>query len=132
MNRFDKFDDYSEEPAPCSSTHKNEAIFADNTCSIGAEVYNLESRKPLLLPCSHSFCHICLQQLKSRSNELCPVCRESWAVKSVDSLPIIRQLVESSDKTKTVSNGQPNLNQIIYYYNVVLIVLQGLQSVKMH
>ena len=71
------------------------------TCCICEEIYNLEERKPLLLPCSHSFCQSCLQQMKTGNNDLCPVCRSSWGGQSVDSLPFIRQLVETPEKTTT-------------------------------
>ena len=69
------------------------------TCTICEEPYNLEDRKPLLLPCSHTFCRSCLEQMKARNNELCPLCRESWEG-PVDSLPFIRQLADSFDKIK--------------------------------
>ena len=71
------------------------------TCCICKEVDNLEERKPLLLPCSHTFCHSCLQQMQSINNKRCPVFRSSWEGQSVDKLPFIRQLVELSEKPKT-------------------------------
>ena len=94
-------------------TKKNMASFPDNTCCVCEEVYNLEERKPLLLPCSHSFCRSCLQQLKSTNNELCPVCRGSWAGQSVDSLPLIRQLAGSSDELKTFTKNRSAIKQDI-------------------
>ena len=70
-----------------------------HTCCICEEVYNLEDQKPLLLPCCHTFCRSCLQQLKADNNERCPLCRERWEG-PVDSLPFIRQLADSFDKIK--------------------------------
>ena len=70
------------------------------TCCICEEVYNLEERKPLLLPCSHTFCRSCLQQMMARNNCLCPVCRASWGG-HIDSLPFIRQLAVLSDRIKS-------------------------------
>lgn len=68
------------------------------TCCICDEVYNSEERKPLLLQCGHSFCRSCLLQIKNSINEnLCPICRDSWGTQPVDSLPFIRQLVESEN-----------------------------------
>ena len=77
------------------------ASSVENTCCICEEEYNLEEKKPLLLPCSHSFCKSCLQQMKTKNNNLCPFCRASWAGQSVDSLLFIRQLVDTSDKNET-------------------------------
>ena len=70
------------------------------SCSICLEVYNLEERKPLLLLCSHTFCRSCLQQMQSKNNKLCPVCRTSWEGLSVDNLPFTRQQAEVSEKQK--------------------------------
>ena len=88
------------------------AACANIFCCICEDVYNLEEKKPLLLPCSHTFCRTCLLQLKSTNNDLCPLCRASWACQSVDSLPFVRQLAVSSDKisTKTKVQSSPNQN----------------------
>ena len=67
------------------------------TCSICVEVYNLDERKPLLLPCSHSFCRNCIQQMQTNNKSCCPQCRKSWTGQSIDKLPLIRQLVHSSE-----------------------------------
>ena len=88
-------------------------ISTDITCCVCEEVYNLEERKPLLLPCSHTFCRSCLQQLKSTNNELCPVCRASWTGQTVDSLPFIRQLADSSDKVNIKTKVRSSPNQTI-------------------
>ena len=86
------------------------ASSADNTCCVCEEAYNLEERKPLLLPCSHTFCRSCLNKLKSTNNCLCPVCRKSWRDRSIARLPLVRQLADASDqlniKTKLGSGNQ--------------------------
>ena len=97
---------------PVKNLNSKVAMSADITCAICEEVYNLEERKPLLLPCSHTFCRTCLLQLQSTNSELCPHCRSSWAGQAVDSLPVIRQLAESSDKkpkTKKHITGNQNI-----------------------
>ena len=71
------------------------------TCSICEEVYNLEDRPPLLLPCSHTFCRNCIQQMKLKSNGLCPVCRKSFKGQPIDKLPLIRQLADPLMNIKT-------------------------------
>ena len=66
------------------------------TCSICDEVYNSEERRPLLLPCSHTFCRNCLRQMQKNQNALCPFCRASWSGQSIEKLPYIRQLADAS------------------------------------
>ena len=73
---------------------------AEITCSICEEIYDLDERKPLLLPCSHSFCRNCIRQMQTNNNSQCPVCRKSWSVQSIDKLPLIRQLADSSENSQ--------------------------------
>ena len=79
------------------------------TCGICEEVYNELNRKPLLLPCTHSFCKSCLQQMQTNNGKRCPVCRNNWTGHSIDSLIYVRQLVPAADtpvpsrRGKTVS-----------------------------
>lgn len=42
----------------------------DLTCPVCRDIF----RDPLLLPCTHSFCRVCLEKSWER-NKLCPVCR---------------------------------------------------------
>ena len=94
------------------------ATSAQITCSICEEVYDLEERKPLLLPCNHTFCRTCLLQLKDTENEYCPNCRASWEGMDVDSLTLIRQLAACSDeKTKSKVQVTRNLNICVTHKN---------------
>ena len=86
------------------------------TCYICGEVYDLENKKPLLLPCSHTFCGHCLQEMKARDASLCPICGESWGSVSVDSLPAVLQLAGSRDKIKTTTRVRPAPDQNICYH----------------
>ena len=72
-----------------------ESIVQLCTCCICEEVYDEFNRKPLLLPCTHSFCTSCLQQMQTNNEKHCPICRSDWTEHSTDSLIFIRQLVPS-------------------------------------
>lgn len=74
------------------------------TCCVCEYEYNLEERKPLALPCGHTFCGSCLQEMKTRNNCLCPVCRDGWDGQSLDSFPIIRQLADSFEKITKIQS----------------------------
>ena len=87
------------------------ASSTDNICCVCQEGYNLDERKPLLLPCSHTFCKSCLQEIKTRNECLCPVCRRSWGGQSVDGLPFVRQLADTSDNTNTKNKIKSVENQ---------------------
>ena len=90
------------------------ATYALISCSICEEEYDLEERKPLLLPCSHTFCRTCLLQLKATNNELCPNCRDSWAGHDIDGFTVIRQLAACIDeKTKIVVKSTRNQNSCV-------------------
>ena len=98
------------------------ATSIDIYCCICEEVYDLHDKKPLLLPCSHSFCHCCLQQMQLTNNQLCPICRASWEGQSVDSLPFIRQLVEPADKIKSKKDkSNPKKNTCVEHVADLLI-----------
>ena len=85
--------------------------FVESSCFVCTEIYDDRKRKPLLLPCSHSFCQRCLEKMEEKNNKVCPVCRNAWSQHSVNLLVYIRQLVPDANKTihekesKTVSHS---------------------------
>ncbi|CAH0395738.1 unnamed protein product [Bemisia tabaci] len=62
----------------------------------------LERKPDVMLPCAHSYCHVCLEQWKV-NNSTCPVCREtisnkdeSWVISEApNSLEISEQIFTS-------------------------------------
>ena len=63
----------------------NESSFT--TCSICMENYEPEGdRKPKLLPCSHTFCVLCLwQMVESLGSRIkCPMCRKDCLLPESD------------------------------------------------
>ena len=85
-----------------------------NACCICKEVYNLEERKPFVLPCSHIFCQSCLQKMQAKNNWLCPICERVWSLQSIGGLAMVHQLVDSSNEmtkmTKCNSSGHVNIS----------------------
>lgn len=63
------------------------------SCGICFESYNEGERKPLLLPCSHSFCQNCLQTLESIGKKDCAFCKKSWGQSTFKNFPICYQLI---------------------------------------
>lgn len=68
------------------------------TCAICNHVFDAKVKRPLVLPCSHSFCQDCLQQMELAQAKLCPLCRKSWSNHSVADLPSCYQLVPAATK----------------------------------
>ena len=52
------------------------------TCSVCFELFDINIHVPRILPCSHSFCHVCIERLLNNSPGIlaCPECRESHNV----------------------------------------------------
>ena len=80
----------------------------ESICCICSEGYDEAERKPLVLPCSHTFCESCLLQVQATDMKVCPICRSDWSEHSVDSFIYIRQLVPSAHITKEVAKRKPN------------------------
>ncbi|XP_072024476.1 uncharacterized protein [Amphiura filiformis] len=47
---------------------------ADVSCPVCKEIFNSRQNVPKMLPCSHTVCTPCLQQLQSGSRIKCPIC----------------------------------------------------------
>lgn len=65
------------------------------TCSVCLKVYQQGTRDPLVLPCGHTFCRVCITAVHSTSggNVICPTCRRDSGVVDVSKLPICYPLV---------------------------------------
>ena len=74
------------------------------TCCICDEMYDELIRKPLALPCGHTFCKSCIEQMQANAKKLCPVCRNNWTEHLSNSLMFIRQLVPPKDDTNKISS----------------------------
>jgi hypothetical protein len=59
-------------------------------CCVCLELYNNRSRKPLLLPCRHRLCSLCLSQ---QSMSACPLCRKQIDSSNDAPFPVDQQLL---------------------------------------
>ena len=57
------------------------------TCAVCGECFGPDKKCPRILPCGHSFCHLCLENV-IHQDRLCPTCRKEIAASSSESLPI--------------------------------------------
>mmetsp|Transcript_13179 Transcript_13179/g.24665 ORF Transcript_13179/g.24665 Transcript_13179/m.24665 type:complete len:272 (+) Transcript_13179:1816-2631(+) len=70
-------------------------------CAVCLHPYS-ESRKPLFLPCGHTFCSVCIGDLSKRSKAVCPNCTRSF---SSEELPVNYSLLEVEEvKAKPVEH----------------------------
>lgn len=69
-------------------------------CAVCDENYDHGERKPLLLPCGHSYCGPCLRQLSNSDQKFCPMCRGDWHATSVQDLPLCFQLLPEEDNNE--------------------------------
>jgi hypothetical protein len=50
-------------------------------CPICFESFNSDKRKPMMLPCNHTFCEPCLLKCDKK---ICSICRNEWVSKQVN------------------------------------------------
>ena len=88
----------------------------DLCCSICEQKYEEPNRSPLMLPCGHTFCSVCLKELLSSSSLYCPEDREKILVSSISELPknfsLIRLLTKSASNTNICKDHKKRLEFI--------------------
>ena len=80
-------------------------------CSVCIVDYDNEVHKPLVLPCSHSFCKKCLTSLQQKH---CPMCRISWEHTDVNRLVFCRQLIRSEEPGTGVTCTTHKIEAIVW------------------
>ncbi|CAG2249880.1 unnamed protein product [Mytilus edulis] len=53
-------------------------------CPICFNLFNNNDRHPRVLPCLHSYCYVCLQQLIQESQYKCPLCKSDFYVNNIN------------------------------------------------
>ena len=66
------------------------------SCGICFEIMNWE-RLPRILPCRHSFCSTCLENIHSQGKCTCPFCRKRFSIDSIESLEVNHLIFETVD-----------------------------------
>lgn len=67
------------------------------TCRICMEKYNTNERKPLFLPCGHTFCQKCLKFVYKRGKLQCPMDKKKHSFDFFTSIPSNFQLLNCLD-----------------------------------
>lgn len=74
-------------------------------CSICEENYDPGTRDPLMLPCGHTFCSVCLKNLLSTSMLFCPEDRSQISIVSLSDLPKNFSLLRMLNKNNAKSDS---------------------------
>lgn len=53
-------------------------------CPVCFNLFNNNDRHPRVLPCLHSYCYVCLQQLIQESQFNCPLCKSDFYVNNIN------------------------------------------------
>ncbi|KAG0717609.1 E3 ubiquitin-protein ligase TRIM32 [Chionoecetes opilio] len=74
------------------------------TCIVCLKVYQQGTRDPLVLPCGHTFCRVCISavQSTSRGSLICPTCRRDAGTLDISQLPICYPLVGLSSNCSDI------------------------------
>ncbi|XP_066938862.1 uncharacterized protein [Macrobrachium rosenbergii] len=78
--------------------------FSDLECNICSNEYN-EDHCPRILPCSHTFCGPCIDELISAGKEECPLCRKGFTANSAEDVTINRSLLNVTKQFSSMHLG---------------------------
>nr|XP_053650229.1 uncharacterized protein LOC128700797 [Cherax quadricarinatus] len=91
-------------------------------CEVCSELYQTDSRDPVLLPCGHTFCRTCIVSVQKEGDLSCPSCSQDISQVDAADLPVnIQALSLSLAYTKCqlpsevfleLSNGQRCLGRV--------------------
>ncbi|XP_066955923.1 nuclear factor 7, ovary-like isoform X2 [Macrobrachium rosenbergii] len=73
-------------------------------CNICCNAYN-EDHCPRILPCSHTFCGPCIDELISIQKKECATCRKKFTTNSAEDLMIIRDLLDAAKQLPSKHAG---------------------------
>nr|XP_061794060.1 E3 ubiquitin-protein ligase TRIM39-like [Nerophis lumbriciformis] len=68
-------------------------------------------RDPVMLPCSHNFCHACLQQWKDAGEQSCPVCRKEFRSMDIPLNLALKNLCENFPRASIKSEDICSMHQ---------------------
>lgn len=57
------------------------------TCKICMEIFDTNDKKPLFVPCGHTFCTKCLRFIFKKSSVMCPLDKKVHKVSSFNEIP---------------------------------------------
>ena len=80
----------------------------DINCPICYDTYNDKSKIPRILHCGHTFCQICLMDLRTSNILTCPTCRKVFS-------PEVKQLI----KNFTILGKPLNILEVIVFVDYI-------------
>lgn len=66
-------------------------------CDVCSNVFS-DEHCPRILPCSHTFCGRCIDELSSTRKKTCPLCRKNFTASSAKDLTINRSLLDAAKR----------------------------------
>lgn len=72
-------------------------------CKVCLEVYDESQRRPHNLPCGHSFCTVCIDDMLKNSSLTCPRCRAKHVASDKSHFPVAYDLEEVLSKRETTA-----------------------------
>nr|XP_061793513.1 E3 ubiquitin-protein ligase TRIM35-like [Nerophis lumbriciformis] len=68
-------------------------------------------KDPVMLPCSHNFCHACLQQWKDKGERLCPLCSAEFSLMDPPPNLALKNLCENLSRASVKSQDMCSLHK---------------------
>ena len=79
-------------------------------CSICDYHYDRGNKKPLVLPCGHSYCEVCVHDMRSSNRNACPECRQNWGDVEIAKLAICYQLMPEAQQDRNEETSSEPLD----------------------
>lgn len=96
----------------------------DLTCPVCCDIF----RDPVLLPCSHSFCRVCLKQCWDARGRGCPMCRKRGSKSSPTSNLALKNVCEALQQVKR-QNSEDRSNCSLHGEKLKLFCLVDRQPI---
>ncbi|XP_042864584.1 uncharacterized protein LOC122248556 isoform X2 [Penaeus japonicus] len=74
-------------------------------CKVCLEIYDESQRRPHNLPCGHTFCTICIEDMLQNSSLTCPRCRAKHIASDRSSFPVAYDLEEVLSKRESSTSA---------------------------
>ena len=75
-------------------------------CTICFVDFDLKSKKPMVLPCTHGYCLTCIKNLHNKGQIECAICKKVHKI-AIKDIKVNKELLDS---IKNISSKSVNLN----------------------
>ncbi|KAK8746570.1 hypothetical protein OTU49_017082, partial [Cherax quadricarinatus] len=99
-------------------------------CGVCSEVYETKVREPLVLPCGHTFCRVCLSSVEAARSLCCPSCRSTHPTLLTQHLPVNYAVLDLSQQTTDLQVEQHGVcsihgEQLCYWCRQCAVLVCG-------